>query len=121
MLQCNVVNSNSFSGCADTQLSSPANITGAVNETSVFIPCPYKFSNAPVIWRINGTDYSSYTLPSMYLLTPAGIFIKKVTNCFDQTSFQCIDTSNDGIVGQGSSIGVLTVVPPGPCESMLII
>ena len=107
-----------FSGCTNTQLPSPENITRTVDETNVFIPCPYEFSTAPVIWRINGTDYSSYTLPSMYLLTPGGIFIRKVTHCFDQTSFQCIDTSNDGIVGQGSSVGVLTVVPSGSCESM---
>ena len=54
-------------------------------------------------------DYTSSTLPSIYSLSPGGLFINIVTSCLDQTSFQCIDTANDGLVGQGSSVGVLTV------------
>ena len=106
-------------GFASTQrLRGPSNITRAVNETDVFIPCPFEFSPTPSLWRINGTDYTSSMLPSIFSLSPGGLFINTVVSCLDQTSFQCIDTSGDGLVGQGSSVGVLTVTPQGTCKGI---
>ena len=84
----------------------------------MFIPCPFEFSPTPSIWRINGTDYTSSTLPSIYSLSPGGLFINTVMSCLNQTSFQCIDTAGVGLVGQGSSVGTLTVTSQGTCEGI---
>ena len=92
----------------------PSNITRSAGETDVFIPCPFEFRPAPSIWRINGTDYTTATLPSIYSWTPGGLFISVADPCLNQTSFQCIDTSYGGLQAQESSIGILTVASPGP-------
>ena len=94
----------------------PVNITRAENETYVFIPCPFEFRPAPSIWKINGTEYSSTTLPSaIYTQTAGGLFIKRVDKCLNQTSFQCIDTSFNSLQGEPSSIGYLTVTSQATC------
>ena len=74
----------------------------------MFIPCPFE----PSVWRIDERDYISATLPSLYLWTPSGLIIKKIYTCLDQSSFQCIDTSKNGLTGiRESDIGTLTVMP----------
>ena len=92
-----------LAGCQE-----PRNITRYISETYVFIPCPFE----PVIWRINGRDFISATLPPLYLWTPNGLIIKKVYACMDQSSFQCIDTPKNSLTGiRESDIGTLTVLP----------
>lgn len=59
--------------------------------------------------RINGSDYTSTTLPSLFSWSPNGLFITEVHRCLDQTSFQCINTSDSGLQGQESNVGTLTV------------
>ena len=91
-------------------LLEPRNISRGDHENLVFIPCPYISQElAPSIWRINGTDYTSTTLPVLFLWSPNGFFITEVHRCLNQTSFQCIDTSDSGLQGQESSVGTLTV------------
>ena len=93
-----------------SQILEPRNITRGDHENQVFIPCPYISRElAPSIWRINGTDYTSATLPSLFSWSPSGLFISEVHRCLNQTSFQCIDTSDSGLQGRESSIGTLTV------------
>ena len=89
------------------------------NENQVFIPCPYASRNlAPSIWRMNGTEYTSATLPSIFSLDSDGLFITATHRCLDQTVFQCIDTSERGLQWRESSIGTLTVTPiAGACTS----
>ena len=88
----------------------PRNITSAAGETDVFIPCPFEFHLTPSIWRINGIDFTTATIPStLYSLTPGGLFINRVLVCMNQTSYQCIDTSDDVLQEQVSEIGYLTV------------
>ena len=38
-----------------------------------------------------------------------GLYIKEVHRCLNQTSFQCIDTSDSGLRGQESDVGTLKV------------
>ncbi len=93
-----------------TQQHGPGNITRSENEKQVFIPCPYASRYfAPSIWRINGTEYTSATLPPIFSLGSNGLYIDEVHKCLDQTSFQCIDTSESGLQWQESSIGTLSV------------
>lgn len=98
-----------------SQAREPSNITRAAGENDVFIPCPFEFQPTPSIWRINGTDYTSATLPFIYSLAPSGLFINTVHRCLNQTSFQCIDTSDSGLQGQKSSIGFLNVTSKEKC------
>ena len=87
----------------------PKNITRTEEETDVFIPCPFEHRSTAPIWRINGTDYTIATLPSIYSLSSSGLFINRVDKCLDQTTFQCIDTSDSRLEGQESSVGTLQV------------
>ena len=76
----------------------------------MFIPCPFEFRPTPSIWRINGIDFTIATIPSdLYSVTPSGLFINTVLVCLNQTSYQCIDTSDDALQEQVSEIGFLTV------------
>ena len=97
----------------------PRNITRGENENQVVFPCPYYSQElAPPIWRINGTDYTSATLPSIFSLDSNRLYISEVHKCLDQTSFQCIDTSDSGLQGRESNIGTLTVtLTSGGCTS----
>lgn len=97
----------------------PRHITRGESENQVFIPCPYISRElAPSIWRINETEYTSATLPSIFSLDSDGLFINMVHRCLDQTSFQCIDTSERGLQWRESSIGTLSVTPTsGGCTS----
>ena len=88
------------------------NITRIAGEMDVFIPCPYETRSTSSIWRINGTDYTAVTLPSMYSLTPGGLFIITIHICLDQVSFQCIDISSNSLQQDVSEVGVLTVISP---------
>ena len=88
------------------------NITRTAGETFVFIPCPYETSSTRSIWRINGTDYTVSTLPSIYSLTPGGLFIISVHICLNQVPFQCIDISRNSLQEEVSQVGVLTVISP---------
>lgn len=90
----------------------PRDITRADGETDVFIPCPFEFRPAPSIWIINETDYTAATIASLnFTITPGGLFINTVTVCLNQTSFQCIDTSNNALEQEVSDVGILTVTP----------
>ena len=98
----------------------PSNITRAANEDNVFIPCQsFEFQPTPPIWRINGIDYTTATLPSLFFHVPGGLFIRRVHRCLNGYTFQCIDTSGDGLVGRNSSIGTLIVTSPIPCTSKI--
>lgn len=97
--------------------SQPMNITRMVGEENVFIPCPFEFSSIPSIWRINGTDYTASTLPSIYRLVPSGLFINTVHKCLNQVPFQCIDTSGTSLRPQLSLVGYLTVTGEEICHS----
>ena len=88
------------------------NITRTAGETFVFIPCPYETSSTRSIWRINRTDYTVSTLPSIYSLTPGGLFIIRVHICLNQVPFQCIDISRNSLREEASQVGVLTVISP---------
>ena len=88
----------------------PRNITRADGETDVFMPCPFEFRPTPSIWKIGGKDYTATTIPSIFSITPGGLFINTVHICLNQTSFQCIDTSDNALEEQLSDIGILTVV-----------
>ena len=98
----------------------PRNITRTEGESDVFIPCSFERQSTAPVWRINGTDYTIATLPSIYSLSPDGLFINSVDKCLDQTTFQCIYTSNSGLEGQKSSIGTLTVTSQEHCTSKQI-
>ena len=89
------------------------NITRADGESNVFIPCPFEFRPTPSIWKIDGTYSTAATIPSIYSITPGGLFINTVHVCLNQTSFQCIDTSNNALEEQVSDIGILTVTSEG--------
>ena len=102
-----------FNADFGTQAREPRNITRAESEIDVFIPCPFEFRPSPSIWRINGTEYISATLPPVYTQTSGGLFINRVDKCLNHTSFQCIDTSDDSLQGQESNIGFLTVTSQG--------
>ena len=91
------------------QAQGPRNITRGEGELSVFFPCPFELQPTPPIWRINGTDYTVATLPSIYSLSPSGLFVNRVDKCLDQTTFQCIDTSDSRLEGRESSVGTLRV------------
>lgn len=93
----------------------PRNITRADGESDVFIPCPFEFRPTPSTWRIDGTDYTAATIPSIYSITPSGLFINTVHVCLNQTSFQCVDASNNALEEQVSDIGILTVVSENKC------
>ena len=98
----------------------PNNINRTEGETDVFISCPFEFRSTPSVWRINGTDYTSATLPSPpFELNSNGLFIDMAHQCLNQTSFQCIDTSTDDLRGQESKIGVLTVTKPNPHSNLM--
>ena len=99
----------------EAQAQEPRNITRAENETDVFIPCPFGFQPFPSIWKINGTEYFGATLPSIFTQIPGGLFINTVHRCLNHTSFQCIDTSDDSLLGRESDIGFLTVTSPTAC------
>ena len=75
----------------------------------MFIPCPFEHQSSPLIWRINRIEYLSVTLPPLFISSANGLFVDVVHQCLDQTSFQCVDTSSNGLRGQESSIGTLTV------------
>lgn len=82
----------------------------------MFISCPFDVQSTPPIWKINGIDYTAVTLPSkLFSLTPGGLFINEVHECLNQTSYQCIDTSDDILQGKVSDIGVLTVTSSEIC------
>ena len=98
----------------------PMDIRRMVGAENVFIPCPFEFRSTPSIWRINGTDYTASTLPSIYRLAPSGLLIKTVHRCLNQTSFQCIDTSSTSLREEVSDIGVLTVTGEEICKGKLI-
>ena len=92
------------------QILQPRNITRGEHENLVFIPCPFiRRDLAPSIWRINETDYTSATLPSIFIWSRDGLFIKEVHRCLNQTSFQCIDTSDSGFRERKSDVGTLKV------------
>ena len=96
----------------------PSDIIRYEQENDIFIPCPFESQFIPSIWRINGIDYISATLPSIYTLAPSGLSIKEVHKCLDQTSFQCIDVSGSGLGGQESNVGTLTVIATSGAECM---
>ena len=91
----------------------PKNITRADGESDVFISCPYEFRPTPSIWKIDGTYYTAATIPSIYSITSSGLFINTVHVCLNQTSFQCVDTSDNALEEQVSDIGILTVTSEG--------
>ena len=93
----------------------PGNITKPVGEKLVLIPCRI-FESEPAlpIWCINGKDYTSATLPSLFSQVAGGLFIGRIDVCLDGYTFQCIDTSGDGLVGRRSRIGTLTVTSDPP-------
>lgn len=96
-------------------------MTRAAGETNVFIPCPFEFRPTPFIWRINGIDFTTATIPStLYLLFTSGLFINTVLVCMNQTSFQCIDTSDDALQEQVSEIGYLTVISNEACPGIIV-
>ena len=65
----------------------------------------------------NGTEFFGATLPPIFTQIPGGLFINTVNRCLNHTSFQCIDTSGEGLQGEVSDIGFLTVTSPSaiPC------
>ena len=91
----------------------PRNITRADGESDVFIPCPFEFRPAPSIWKIDRTYYTTATIPSIYSITSSGLFINTVHVCLNQTSFQCVDTSDNALEEEVSDIGILTVTSEG--------
>ena len=97
----------------------PMNITRADGETNVFIPCPFEFRSTPSIWRIRGMEYTAATIPPVYSITPGGLFINTVHVCMNQTSFQCIDTSDNALAEQLSDIGILTVSSQDTCAGKI--
>ena len=109
-----------FSAIRSLAQSGPVDIRRMVGEQNVFIPCPFEFRSTPSIWRINGTDYTASTLPSIYRLAPSGLFINTVHRCLNQTSFQCIDTSSTSLQEELSDIGVLTVTGEEICNGTII-
>lgn len=87
----------------------------------MFIPCQiFEFRPTPPIWLINEKDYTSATLPSLFSQVAGGLFIGRIDACLDGYTFQCIDTSGDGLVGRRSHIGTLTVTSDLPisCASI---
>ena len=92
----------------------------------MFISCPFEFRPTPSIWRINGIDFTAATINStLYSLTPSGLFINVVLKCMNQTSYQCIDTSDDVLQEQVSEIGFLMVtsseICPGIIENIILL
>ena len=98
----------------------PGDITSEVNKEDVFIPCQaFEFRPTLPIWLINGKDYTSATLPSLFSQVSSGLFIRRIHTCLDGYTFQCIDTSGDGLVGRSSRIGTLTVTSSIPCPGRI--
>lgn len=83
----------------------PSRILRTVNETNVFIPCPYSGRHNPV-WIINSVEYELFNVPHPYEPTPYGLLIPLISKEMNGTTFQCLVSSHDIL---SSSVGTIIV------------
>ena len=86
----------------------PVNITRAIEENNVYIPCPYSGQYNP-FWSINQVYYEAYSLPEGMIAASYGLLIPKITQDLNRTTFQCFVLSDHAYGIQNSSVGTLIV------------
>lgn len=92
----------------------PANITRAVGENNVYIPCSLTGPYNP-LWNISHQYYEAYSLPEEMVTASYGLVITRVAEKMNGTTFQCLAADGIDAATHSSSVGTLTVtkVPQG--------
>ena len=104
------------------QTFGPRNITRTEGAADVVIACQFHPAYATPFWEINDKVYYFSDVPPPLMTSSNGrdIFIPIVDTSLNGTSFQCFVPSSSGNDLIGSSVGVLTVIETGKCNTQPI-
>ena len=81
-------------------------------DTNIPLECPFSINRAP-IWRINDSLYDLFSLPSPLLPTTDGLNIAVIDISQNDTRFQCLAPSGNGLSMSADETVTLVVTPSG--------
>ena len=85
---------------------------------NVPLECPFSINRAPV-WRINNSLYDLFSLPSPLLPTTYGLNIAVIDRSQNNTRFQCLAPSGNGLSMSADETVTLVVSPSGKLSKLM--